>query len=63
MKAKALRGPQKTGPGTRVGTGWLVRQGEVVMRVHSGHWLDYDPVALVFLVVGIGAVALLALSI
>jgi hypothetical protein len=46
-----------------MGTGWLVRQGEVVMRVHSGHWLDYDPVALVFLVVGIGAVALLALSI
>jgi len=34
-----------------------------VMRVQSGHWLDYDPVALVILVVGIGAVALLALSI
>ncbi|MEA2948527.1 MAG: hypothetical protein QOI40_3857 [Alphaproteobacteria bacterium] len=33
------------------------------MRVYSGHWLDYDPVALVILVVGIGAVALLALSI
>jgi hypothetical protein len=32
------------------------------MRVHSGHWLDYDPIALVVLV-GIGAVALLALSI
>jgi len=31
------------------------------MRVQSGHWLDYDPVALVILVVGIGAVALLAL--
>jgi hypothetical protein len=27
------------------------------------HWLDYDPVALLILVVGIGAVALLALSI
>ena len=34
-----------------------------VMRVHSGHWLDYDPIALVVLFVGIGAVALLALSI
>jgi hypothetical protein len=34
-----------------------------VMRVQSGHWLDYDPVALVVLIVGIGAVALLALSI
>jgi hypothetical protein len=33
------------------------------MRVQSGHWLDYDPVALVILVVCIGAVALLALSI
>jgi hypothetical protein len=34
-----------------------------VMNVQSRHWLDYDPVALVILVVGIGAVALLALSI
>ena len=34
-----------------------------VMRAQSSHWLDYDPVALVILVVGIGAVALLALSI
>jgi hypothetical protein len=34
-----------------------------VMNVQSTHWLDYDPVALVILVVGIGAVALLALSI
>jgi len=33
------------------------------MRVQSGHWLDYDPIALVVLVIGIGAVALLALSI
>ena len=33
------------------------------MRVLSGHWLDYDPVAFVVLVLGIGAVALLALSI
>jgi hypothetical protein len=33
------------------------------MRVQTGHWLDYDPIALVVLVIGIGAVALLALSI
>jgi hypothetical protein len=33
------------------------------MRVHGGHWLDYDPVALAVLVIGIGIVALLALSI
>jgi endogenous inhibitor of DNA gyrase (YacG/DUF329 family) len=34
-----------------------------VMNVQSRHWLDYDPVALVVLVVGMSAVALLALSI
>jgi hypothetical protein len=34
------------------------------MRVRSTtHWLDYDPVTLVVLVLGIGAVSLLALSI
>jgi hypothetical protein len=27
------------------------------------YWLDYDPVALVVLVIGIGAIELLALSI
>jgi hypothetical protein len=27
------------------------------------HWLDYDPVAFVVLILGIGAVSLLALSI
>ena len=43
-------------------TGWFSRV-RYVMRAYSGHWLDYDPVALVILVVGIGAVALLALSI
>ena len=31
--------------------------------VQSRHWLDYDPVALLVLIVGIGAVALVALSI
>ena len=34
-----------------------------VKRVQRGQWLDYDPVALLVLIVGIGAVALLALSI
>jgi hypothetical protein len=33
------------------------------MIVQSRHWLDYDPVALVVLVLGMSAVALLALSI
>jgi hypothetical protein len=33
------------------------------MRVQGRHWLDYDPVALAVLVIGIGIVALLALSI
>jgi hypothetical protein len=39
------------------------RRGLKVMRVQSGHWLEYDPVALVVLVLGIGALTLLALSI
>jgi hypothetical protein len=33
------------------------------MRVLGGHWLDYDPVALAVLVIGIGIVALLAFGI
>jgi hypothetical protein len=33
------------------------------MRVQGGHWLDYDPIALAALVVGIGIVMLVALSI
>ena len=33
------------------------------VRAQTGHWLDYDPVALVVLIVGIGVVALLAVSI
>jgi hypothetical protein len=33
------------------------------MRVQGRHWLDYDPIALAVLVIGIGIVALLALSI
>ena len=50
--------------GTSTGADQLVfKQVRIVMRAQSSHWLDYDPVALVILVVGIGAVALLALSI
>jgi hypothetical protein len=33
------------------------------MSVQSRHWLDYDPMALVVLLLGMSAVALLALSI
>jgi hypothetical protein len=33
------------------------------MSVQSRHWLDYDPVALVVLLVGMSTVAFLALSI
>jgi hypothetical protein len=33
------------------------------MRIQNRYWLDYDPVALVVLLVGIGMVELLALSI
>jgi hypothetical protein len=33
------------------------------MRLQAYYWLDYDPVALVVLMVGIGAVTFLALSI
>ena len=35
---------------------------ESVMHVRSGHWLDHDPIALVVLVIGLGAIALLVLS-
>ena len=33
------------------------------MRVRSWHWLEYDPIALVALLIGIGVVALLVLGI
>jgi hypothetical protein len=33
------------------------------MRVQSGQWLDYDPVTLLVLLAGIGAVALVAFTI
>jgi len=33
------------------------------MRVQSGQWLDYDPVTLLVLLAGIGAVAVVAFTI
>jgi hypothetical protein len=33
------------------------------MHAHTRHWLDYDPIALAALVVGLGIVELLVLSI
>jgi hypothetical protein len=33
------------------------------MRAQGEHWLDYDPIALAVLVIGIGIVTLLALMI
>ena len=33
------------------------------MHVTSRHWLDYDPIALAALLIGLGIVELLALSI
>jgi hypothetical protein len=43
--------------------GLLVTRVGGVMRVQSRHWLDYDPVAVAVLIIGIGIVALLAFSI
>jgi hypothetical protein len=33
------------------------------MQIQRRHWLDYDPVALAVLVVGLGLIELVALSI
>jgi hypothetical protein len=33
------------------------------MQIQQRHWLDYDPIALAVLVIGIGLIELLALSI
>jgi hypothetical protein len=54
-------GPQKSRHAASV-AGFFSGRG-ALMSVQSRHWLDYDPVALVVLVVGMSAVALLALSI
>ena len=55
--------PPSTSGRNKSGACELIFQARRVMRAYSGHWLDYDPVALVILVGGIGAVVLLALSI
>ena len=55
--------PPSTSGRNKSGACEFIFQARRVMRVYSGHRLDYDPVALVILVVGIGAVVLLALSI
>jgi len=49
-------------PSRVASVGGVFRRAGCVMSVQSRHWLDYDPVALVVLVVGMSAVALLALS-
>ena len=40
-----------------------VGNGEGVMQALTRHWLDYDPIALAVLFVGIGAISVLACSI
>jgi hypothetical protein len=49
--------------GNNNGSPEFVSQVRRVMRVQSGQWLDYDPLALVVLVLGIGAVAIIAFTI
>jgi hypothetical protein len=39
------------------------RSGWRIMYIQRPHWLDYDPVALAVLVIGIGMIELLALII
>jgi hypothetical protein len=41
----------------------LIKREQGRPLMHKRYWLDYDPVALVLLVVGIGMIELLALSI
>jgi hypothetical protein len=41
----------------------LEEQGRRIMYIKSRHWLDYDPVALAVLVIGIGVIELVALII
>ena len=52
--------PGLEGQNSVCASSWEARR---VMSLQSRHWLDYDPVALVVLLVGMSAVALLALSI
>jgi hypothetical protein len=38
-------------------------RGVAIVRLQHNHWLDYDPVALVVLVLGVSTLTFLALSI
>jgi hypothetical protein len=42
---------------------WIEEQGSASCIYQRRHWLDYDPVALAVLVIGIGMIELLALII
>ena len=55
--------PGLEGQNSVCASSWVFLRARRVMSVQSRHWLDYDPVALVVLLVGMSAVALLALSI
>jgi hypothetical protein len=59
---RCLDGPPEAPSRVALVAGFFSGRG-ALMSVQSRHWLDYDPVALVVLVVGMSAVALLALSI
>src|SRR5262245_39770300 len=54
-----IRGPNSV---TRCVSSWVFLA-RCIMSVQSRHWLEYDPVALVVLLVGMSAVAFLVLSI
>ena len=45
------------------GNRWRAMMSVQTMHVQKPHWLDYDPVALAVLVIGIGIIELLALII
>ena len=47
---------------TRYPFGTLETRERVAMRVQGIHWLDYDPVALAVLLIGLSIVELLVLS-
>jgi hypothetical protein len=60
VSAAPLTPPGLEGENPVCASSWEARR---AMSVQSRHWLDYDSVALVVLLVGMSAVALLALSI
>jgi hypothetical protein len=62
-EATAFNGLDRRPEKTRRASSGCQGEAKNMRAAYSGHWLDYDPIALVVLVVGIGAVALLAISI